>query len=115
MKCPVDASHEGIKVVLTYTRVERGIVCPHYAKAVCAECGERIKWLSKKQADALEKGADSTDAHLERHKMLHAYFDELLADWIENSGCRPSEQTIFDLMQWSGKQSQKPDHPYQRS
>jgi len=47
--------------------------------------------------------------HLERHKMLHNCFDELLADFISHTGKLPSETTIYELMQWSYKQSQDPE------
>ena len=44
MKCPGDAEHEGLRVIKLDPEIT-----PHYAKAMCAECGVWIKWLSKRQ------------------------------------------------------------------
>lgn len=50
------------------------------------------------------------EEHKERHKLLHNMFDELVADFITNTGKLPSKTTIFELMEWSHKQSKEPDH-----
>lgn len=50
------------------------------------------------------------DEHKQRHVELHKLLDELVADFIEHSGCLPSKTTIFELMKWSNEQAQKPDH-----
>ncbi len=52
------------------------------------------------------------ESHVDRHKKLHRYFDELLADWIDKCESRPmpSKNTVLDLMVWSNKQTSKPDH-----
>ena len=42
------------------------------------------------------------------HKMLHKNLDMLAADWIDETGGRPSEGTILDLMEWSHKQITEP-------
>jgi len=51
------------------------------------------------------------DEHIERHRQLHHSLDELLADWISNSGVErpyPSEHTIKDLIEWSYQQTLNP-------
>lgn len=49
--------------------------------------------------------------HEERHKMLHRHLDELVADWITNTGALPSKCTVLDLMRWASSQADSPDHP----
>lgn len=49
--------------------------------------------------------------HIERHKNLHRSLDELLADWITNSGLErpyPTEHTISELIEWSCQQTINP-------
>lgn len=46
--------------------------------------------------------------HIERHKLLHQYFDELLADWIIHTGHRPSEHTVMEFLKWSYGQTINP-------
>jgi hypothetical protein len=46
--------------------------------------------------------------HKERHKMLHARLDELVADWIGQTKCLPSTSTVADLMKWSHEQTIAP-------
>lgn len=47
-----------------------------------------------------------TDAeHYQKHRELHKYLDELVADWIQSTGNRPSEYTVLALMQWSATQT----------
>jgi len=48
--------------------------------------------------------------HKERHVMLHQKLDELLADWIEQTGGLPSKIMLIDFIAWSYKQTQEPDH-----
>ena len=50
--------------------------------------------------------------HKERHKELHENLDEIFADFIENSGLDSgfTGKTIMELLSWSYKQSQEPDH-----
>ncbi len=53
----------------------------------------------------------TNEKHIERHKELHHSFDELLADWIANSGLArpyPSEHTIMELIKWSYQQTHNP-------
>lgn len=47
--------------------------------------------------------------HIERHKMLHGYLDELLADFMQKTGKFLSKASCMELMQWSYKQTKKPD------
>ena len=47
--------------------------------------------------------------HRERHGKLHRMLDELVADWISETGGLPSKATILDLMKWSSKQIVDPD------
>lgn len=49
MKCPGNPEHTGVNVIRGF-----GVKPPHYAKAVCAECGVWIKWLSEEDAEAVE-------------------------------------------------------------
>jgi len=46
------------------------------------------------------------EEHKERHKTLHKCFDELIADFISETGRMPSETTVMDLIEWSYKQTQ---------
>ncbi len=48
--------------------------------------------------------------HKARHVELHQKFDELLADWIKNTGGLPSKTNLVEFMQWSHKQTIEPDH-----
>ena len=49
------------------------------------------------------------EEHIERHKQLHSSLDELLADWMINSGLeRPLEHTILELLEWSYAQTINP-------
>lgn len=49
--------------------------------------------------------------HKKQHRELHAALDELIADWIGSSDRpRPSKNTVYDLMKWSAKQIENPDH-----
>lgn len=48
------------------------------------------------------------EEHIARHKLLHHYFDELIADWITRTGNRPSEATVRDLIEWSYEQTINP-------
>lgn len=49
--------------------------------------------------------------HRDRHRMLHAFLDELVADFIDHTGKLPSQTTLMELMQWSHEQTLKPDRP----
>ena len=46
--------------------------------------------------------------HKERHELLHKYLDELVADMIARTKMRPSQMTVFELMNWSFKQTLDP-------
>ena len=51
------------------------------------------------------------DEHRKRHIELHRKLDELVADWIRDTGSLPSESTVMDLMTWSYQQSLNPTVP----
>jgi len=46
--------------------------------------------------------------HLEKHKLLHKYFDELMADYINHTERLPSEATLMDLAKWAHEQTINP-------
>jgi len=46
----------------------------------------------------------SEEEHLERHKLLHKCFDELLADWISHDESVGLSNRIGELVDWSHKQ-----------
>jgi len=47
--------------------------------------------------------------HKQRHKLLHKYLDELVADWIDhNKDKMLSKTTIMELLGWSAKQTLNP-------
>jgi hypothetical protein len=48
------------------------------------------------------------DEHKARHAELHKMLDELVADFSMSTGQRPSETSIYVLMQWSNEQMQNP-------
>lgn len=48
------------------------------------------------------------EKHKARHAELHKALDELLADWIGQTGGMPSESSIFDLVKWSNAQTENP-------
>jgi len=54
-------------------------------------------------------GNMTREEHIERHKMLHKYFDELAADFMSKTGNLCSQSTIGDLMKWSHAQTIEPD------
>jgi len=43
--------------------------------------------------------------HIEKHKLLHKYLDELVADFIQNTENLLSNTTILDFMDWSYSQT----------
>ena len=45
------------------------------------------------------------EQHIERHKLLHRMLDELVADFINETGKLPSQTTLNLLMEWSYKQT----------
>ncbi len=55
---------------------------------------------------ALEEAAQQK--HKERHEMLHKIFDELAADFINQTGKRLSNSTCLELLQWSFEQTKHP-------
>ena len=50
-------------------------------------------------------GPGPTEEHRKRHIELHERLDELIANFIIETGKRPSETTIFELMKWSFEQT----------
>lgn len=47
--------------------------------------------------------------HIERHKLLHKYFDELLGDFIQKTEKSLSQTNLIEFMEWSYQQTIKPD------
>lgn len=43
--------------------------------------------------------------HKERHQLLHKELDELVADFIQETGKLPSETKLMELMEWSFEQT----------
>jgi len=56
----------------------------------------------------------SKEKHIERHKKLHMYLDELVADYI---ACQPldgkslTDTTLMEFLQWSANQLSSPEEP----
>jgi len=47
--------------------------------------------------------------HIKRHQELHRSLDELLADFLmHNTDKLPSTTTVFELLNWSHKQTTGP-------
>ena len=46
--------------------------------------------------------------HREKHKLLHSHLDELLADFITQTGKLPSKTNIIELLTWSHEQTINP-------
>ncbi len=46
--------------------------------------------------------------HKQKHIALHNNLDELVADWIMETGGLPSQSSILELINWSHKQTIKP-------
>jgi len=47
--------------------------------------------------------------HAQRHRILHKYLDELIADYLAHHRYkRPSNTTMLELMQWSHAQTENP-------
>lgn len=49
------------------------------------------------------------EEHRQRHVKLHRSLDELLADWIDQTGALPSKSTVLDLVEWSHQQTEDPE------
>jgi len=48
------------------------------------------------------------EKHIERHKELHKALDELVADFIANTGRYITKTTIYGLLKWSSEQTKNP-------
>jgi hypothetical protein len=48
------------------------------------------------------------EQHINRHKLLHKHLDELVADFITESGGLPSKTTVSELIKWSHEQTFNP-------
>jgi hypothetical protein len=48
------------------------------------------------------------DGHKKKHKELHAFLDELVADWMRHTNVRLSKNTVLELMKWSNEQCSNP-------
>ena len=53
-----------------------------------------------------KKNKLSDEEHIIRHKELHGYLDELIADFIRDTDKLPSETKLTELMTWSFNQTQ---------
>lgn len=51
---------------------------------------------------------ETYEEHKARHELLHGYLDELVADWITQTGNLPSRCTVVQLLEWSFEQSRNP-------
>lgn len=73
---------------------------------------ERIGELKKMFRDSkkINKEKTSIQIHKKRHILLHKNFDELMSDFICQTGKYPSDTTLIDLIEWSYTQTQNPDH-----
>lgn len=49
------------------------------------------------------------EEHILRHKELHKYLDELIADYVRCTEKTLGKSTIFDLMNWSHQQTTNPE------
>lgn len=51
-------------------------------------------------------GGMTPEEHHQRHMLLHAMFDELVADYFSaKPGSLPSKTTVLELLQWSHEQT----------
>jgi hypothetical protein len=48
------------------------------------------------------------EEHIERHKMLHRHFDELVADFMTHTKKGISNTTVVELIKWSYSQTINP-------
>jgi len=61
----------------------------------------------------MSKQLMSIEEHREHHLKLHRALDELLADFITQTGRRPSETTVMEFLTWSSGQTVNPTaEPY---
>lgn len=51
---------------------------------------------------------EEKEEHKKVHIALHNALDELVADWIQNTGGFPSQSTILHLMSWAHAQIENP-------
>ena len=49
--------------------------------------------------------------HIMRHKMLHAYLDELLADFLTFNNRAPLDTPLIEFLKWSYSQTIDPTEP----
>ncbi len=57
----------------------------------------------------MESEKEKKQLHKKRHQMLHKFFDDLFADAVIH-GKLNLDNKIFELINWSFKQTQNPDH-----
>ncbi len=50
----------------------------------------------------------TNEEHKSRHKLLHKYLDELIADFITHTTNLPSQSTLLEFMEWSHRQTITP-------
>ena len=73
---------------------------------VVTACGEKEFWQMVEQIS--RSPVSTNEGHRFRHQQLHRCLDELSADWIEQTGSLPSEQSVLDLIKWSHQQTIQP-------
>jgi hypothetical protein len=56
----------------------------------------------------METPQEARDRHIQRHQLLHAVLDELVADFIRHTDRLPMKATVWDLMSWSYQQTMNP-------
>lgn len=49
--------------------------------------------------------------HRARHKMLHAFMDELVADFLRHNPTKGLRSSLLELMEWSHSQTIEPTRP----
>ncbi len=66
----------------------------------------RTSSRTKEEQPMIEKISEQD--HKVRHIQLHKMLDELLADFIEQTGETPSHTTLMEFLKWSYEQTQSP-------
>lgn len=72
--------------------------------------------IARQRASFKKKGNSkmTPTEHCQRHLLLHEMLDELVADFIDQTGKMPSIATLTDLMHWSYEQTISPTDKHDR-
>lgn len=54
------------------------------------------------------------EEHISRHIMLHKKLDELVADYLAETGLTASGSSILDLLKWSDNQTIEPSDKHNK-